>query len=166
MSDNKPALKLRYYLNLEESQDGFTLATMGKRQFTRFLTPLVSVAIIVWGIYLGVDSIGKYYVALGAFFLALQLGMRYWFLPMMFKRQFIKHQFGQSEQGIELFQDYLELFSSGRPKQQYPYSDVQRFAVGKLSYMIEFKSRFVVIVPKRAFENTTDRTVFENTFKR
>jgi len=166
MSDSKPAIKLRYYLNLEESQDGFSLATLGKRQFTRFLTPLVSIAIVLWGMYLGMEGVGKYYVALGAFFLALQLGMRYWFLPMMFKRQFIKHQFGQTEQGIELFQDYVELFSSGRAKQQSPYADVQRFAVGKLSYMIEFKNRYIVIVPKRAFESQADQTVFENTFKR
>ena len=165
MSDT-PALAVRYYLNLEESQDGFKLATFGKKQLTRFLTPLVSVAILIWGFYLGTDGVGRYYIALGSFFLALQVAMRYWFLPMMFKRQFIKYQFGKSEQGIELFQDYLQLFSSGRPKQKFDYSEVQRFVVGKLTYMIELKNRTVVIVPKRAFTSATDQSVFENTFKK
>ena len=50
MSELKPALSLRYFLNLEESQDGFALATFGKKQFTRFITPLISVGIIAWGI--------------------------------------------------------------------------------------------------------------------
>lgn len=166
MSDNKPALSLRYFLNLEESQDGFALATFGKKQLTRFLTPLVSVAIVLWGFYLGLDGVGRYYVALGAFFILLQLLMRYWFLPMMFKRQFVKYQFGKSEQGIELFQDSAELFSSGRPKQAFQYADVKKFVVGKLTYMIELKNQTVVIVPKRAFESTTDQTLFENTFKK
>lgn len=48
MSENQPALSLRYFLNLEESQDGFALATFGKKQITRFITPLVSIAIMVW----------------------------------------------------------------------------------------------------------------------
>ena len=166
MSDNQPALSVRYYLNLEESQDGFKLATFGKKQLSRFLTPLVSIAIIGWGIYLGLDGVGKYYIGLGAFFLILQILMRYWFLPMMFKRQFIKYQFGKSEQGIELFQDYAELFASGRPKQVFHYADIQNFAVGKLTYMIELKNRTVIIVPKRAFETPTDQSIFENTFKK
>ena len=95
MSDNKPTLSVRYFLNIDESQDGFGLATFGKKQFTRFLTPLVSLAILIWGFYLGLDGVGRYYVALGAFFIILQVIMRYWFLPMMFKRQFEKYQFGR-----------------------------------------------------------------------
>ena len=165
MSETKPAVSLRYSLNLEESQDGFALATFGKKQLTRFITPLVSIGIIVWGFYLGFNGVGRYYVALGAFFLVLQLIMRYWFLPMMFKRQFVKYQFGKSEQGIELFQDYAEIYANGR-KQIFNYSEVQNFAIGKLTYMIELKNRTVIIVPKRAFEQPTDQTVFENTFKK
>ncbi|MGB8695686.1 YcxB family protein [Acinetobacter sp.] len=166
MSETKPAVSLRYSLNLEESQDGFALATFGKKQLTRFITPLVSIGIIIWGFYLGFNGVGRYYVALGAFFLILQLIMRYWFLPMMFKRQFIKYQFGKSEQGIELFQDYAEIYANGR-KQIFNYSEVQNFAIGKLTYMIELKNRTVIIVPKRAFEQqSADQTVFENTFKK
>lgn len=166
MSDNKPALSIRYFLNLEESQDGFGLATFGKKQFTRFLTPLVSVAILIWGLYLGLEGVGRYYVALGVFFIVLQIIMRYWFLPMMFKRQFEKYQFGQNEQGIDLFQHSAELFSSGRPKQAFNYSDVNKFVIGKLTYMIELKNSTVVIVPKRAFNDPADQKIFENSLKK
>lgn len=165
MSETKPAVSVRYSLSLEESQDGFALATFGKKQITRFITPLLSIGIMVWGFYLGFNGVGRYYVALGAFFLILQLMMRYWFLPMMFKRQFVKYQFGKSEQGIELFQDYAEIYANAR-KQIFNYSDVQNFAVGKLTYMIELKNHTVVIVPKRAFEQPAEQTVFENTFKK
>jgi len=165
MSETKPAVSVRYFLNLEESQDGFALATFGKKQISRFITPFVSIGIIIWGFYLGFNGVGRYYVALGAFFLILQLIMRYWFLPMMFKRQFVKYQLGKSEQGIELFQDHAEIYANGR-KQMFNYSDVQKFATGKLTYMIELKSRTVVVVPKRAFEHSADQTVFENTFKK
>ena len=121
MSELKPAISLRYQLNLEESQDGFALATFGKKQLTRFITPVISIAIIIWGFYLGFSGVGRYYVALGAFFLVMQILMRYWFLPMMFKRQFVKYQFGKSEQGIDLYQDRMELYANGH-KQQFAYS--------------------------------------------
>lgn len=165
MSDTQPALSLRYFLNLEESQDGFALATFGKKQLTRFVTPVISLGIIAWGFYLGVDGAGRYYVGLGAFFLIMQILMRYWFLPMMFKRQFVKYQFGKSEQGIDLYQDHAELHANGR-KNTFNYADVANFASGKLTYMLEMKNRTVVIVPKRAFANQADQTVFENTFKK
>lgn len=165
MSDIKPAIALRYQLNLEESQDGFALATFGKKQFTRFITPVISVAIIIWGFYLGIAGVGRYYVALGVFFLIMQILMRYWFLPMIFKRQFAKYQFGKSEQGIDLYQDHFDIFASGR-KQQAAYKEVVNFAAGKLTYMIELKNRMVIIVPKRAFNDATEQTKFENTFKK
>ena len=165
MSETQPAVSVRYFLNLEESQDGFALATFGKKQITRFITPLVSIGVIVWGFMLGFTGVGRYYVALGIFFLVMQLVMRYWFLPMMFKRQFVKYQFGKSEQGIELFQDHAEIYANGR-KQIFDYNEVQNFAIGKLTYMIELKNRTVVIVPKRAFEQSADQSVFENTFKK
>lgn len=165
MSETQPAVSVRYFLNLEESQDGFALATFGKKQITRFITPLVSIGVIVWGFMLGFTGVGRYYVALGIFFLVMQLVMRYWFLPIMFKRQFVKYQFGKSEQGIELFQDHAEIYANGR-KQVFNYNEVQNFAIGKLTYMIELKNRTVVIVPKRAFEQSADQSVFENTFKK
>lgn len=165
MSENQPVLSLRYFLNLEESQDGFALATFGKKQITRFITPLLSIGIIVWGFMLGFSGVGRYYVGLGAFFLIMQLLMRYWFLPMMFKRQFVKYQLGKSEQGIELFQDHAQIFANGR-QQSFNYNEVQKFAIGKLTYMLELKNRTVIIVPKRTFEQSTEQTLFENTFKK
>ena len=165
MSEQRPALSLRYYLNLEESQDGFALVTFGKKTFTRFLTPLISIAIIVWGIYLGFSGVGRYYVALGAFFLIMQGLMRYWLLPMLFKRQFVRYQFGKSEQGIDLYQDHFELYATGK-KQSAQYAEVQSFAIGKLTYMLELKNRTVVIVPKRAFTDSAAQSKFENSFKK
>ena len=165
MTESAPTLSTRYFLTLEESQDGFTLATFGKKQISRFLTPLVSIGIIIWGFSMGLNGVGRYYVALGAFFLILQGIMRYWFLPMMFKRQFVKYQFGKSEQGIALYQDYAEISANGRDKVVH-YNEVQNFASGKLTYMIELKNRMVIIVPKRVFESTADQTLFENTLKK
>lgn len=165
MSDIQPTLSLRYFLTLEESQDGFALATFGKKQFTRFITPVISIAIVIWGFYLGFDGVGRFYVGLGVFFLILQVLMRYWFLPMMFKRQFVKYQFGKSEQGFDFYQDYAKLCVNGR-EMTVNYAEVQNFAMGKLTYMLELKNRTVIIVPKRAFENTADQTIFENTFKK
>ena len=165
MFEQRPALSLRYYLNLEESQDGFALVTFGKKTFTRFLTPLISIAIIVWGIYLGFSGVGRYYVALGAFFLIMQGLMRYWLLPMLFKRQFVRYQFGKSEQGIDLYQDHFELYATGK-KQSAQYAEVQSFAIGKLTYMLELKNHTVVIVPKRAFTDSAAQSKFENSFKK
>ena len=107
---------------------------------------------------------GRYYVALGAFFLLMQGVMRYWLLPMLFKRQFVRYQFGKSEQGIDLYQDYFELYAAGK-NQVANYADVQRFSMGKLSYILQLKNQTVVIVPKSAFTDATDQAKFEHSFK-
>lgn len=145
MSEQRPTISARFYLNLEESQDGFALVTFGKKPITRFLTPAISIAIILWGIYLGFTGVGRYYVALGVFFLIMQAIMRFWLLPLLFKRQFVRYQFGKSEQGIDLYQDYFELYAAGK-KQKAQYSEVQSFVIGKLTYMLELKNQTVVIV--------------------
>ncbi|APU47675.1 MAG: YcxB family protein [Acinetobacter junii] len=165
MSEQRPTLSLRYYLNLEESQDGFALVTFGKKTITRFLTPVISIAVILWGFYLGLTGVGRYYVALGVFFLLMQGLMRYWLLPLLFKRQFVRYQFGKSEQGIDLYQDQFELYAAGK-KQTVQYTEVQSFAIGKLTYMLELKNHTVVIVPKRAFTDSIDQNKFENSFKK
>ena len=60
MSETQPAVSVRYFLNLEESQDGFALATFGKKQITRFITPLVSIGVIIWGpLTLSFSNTGK-----------------------------------------------------------------------------------------------------------
>ncbi|MGK5737166.1 YcxB family protein [Acinetobacter junii] len=165
MSEQRPTLSLRYYLNLEESQDGFALVTFGKKTITRFLTPVISIAVILWGFYLGLTGVGRYYVALGVFFLLMQGLMRYWLLPLLFKRQFVRYQFGKSEQGIDLYQNQFELYAAGK-KQIVQYTEVQSFAIGKLTYMLELKNHTVVIVPKRAFTDSIDQNKFENSFKK
>ncbi|MEQ1119975.1 YcxB family protein [Acinetobacter junii] len=165
MSEQRPTLSLRYYLNLDESQDGFALVTFGKKTITRFLTPVISIAVILWGFYLGLTGVGRYYVALGVFFLLMQGLMRYWLLPLLFKRQFVRYQFGKSEQGIDLYQDQFELYAAGK-KQTVQYTEVQSFAIGKLTYMLELKNHTVVIVPKRAFTDSIDQNKFENSFKK
>lgn len=165
MSEQRPTLSLRYYLNLEESQDGFALVTFGKKTITRFMTPVISIAVILWGFYLGLTGVGRYYVALGVFFLLMQGLMRYWLLPLLFKRQFVRYQFGKSEQGIDLYQDQFELYAAGK-KQTVQYTEVQSFAIGKLTYMLELKNHTVVIVPKRAFTDSIDQNKFENSFKK
>lgn len=165
MSEQKPALSLNYLLNIDESQDGFKLMTLGKKQLTQWITPLISVGLIIWGFYLGFSGIGRYYVGLGAVFLTLQLTVRYVVLPMIFKRQFVKYQLGRNEQTISLFQHYFEVVSNGRQK-TYTYSEVKHFAQGKLTYVIELKTRVVIIVPKRVMTESHQMTVFENTFKK
>lgn len=165
MSEQRPTLSLRYYLNLEESQDGFALVTFGKKTITRFLTPVISIAVILWGFYLGLTGVGRYYVALGVFFLLMQGLMRYWLLPLLFKRQLVRYQFGKSEQGIDLYQNQFELYAAGK-KQTVQYTEVQSFAIGKLTYMLELKNHTVVIVPKRAFTDSIDQNKFENSFKK
>ncbi len=158
-------LSIRYFLTLEESQDGFTLATFGKKPMTRFLTPLISIALIAWGLYLGASDVGKYYVGLGSFFLLLQLAMRFYLLPMLFKRQFVRHQFGQSEQGVDLYQDYAQFYASERSK-KVNYDEIKQMIESKLTYMIELKSQTVVVVPKRALTDVTQQQIFVQAFKR
>ena len=68
----------------------------------------------------------------------------------------MKYQFGKSEQGIDLYQDYAEIYANGR-KQVVHYNEVQKFASGKLTYMLELKNRTVVIVPKRALADSADQ---------
>ena len=46
------------------------------------------------------------------------------------------------------------------------YADVQNFASGKLTYMLELKNKTVIIVPKRAINDSADKTIFENTFNK
>lgn len=158
-------LSIRYFLTLEESQDGFSLATFGQKPITRFLTPLISIALVAWGIYLGATDVGKYYVGLGGFFLLLQLLMRFYILPWLFKRQFVRHQFGQTEQGIDLYSDYAEFYASGRRK-KVNYADIKQLIESKLTYMIELKSQTMVVVPKRALVDAAQQQIFIQAFKR
>lgn len=43
------------------------ISDVWEKQITRFLTPAISIAIIIWGFYLGLSGVGRYYVGLGVF---------------------------------------------------------------------------------------------------
>ncbi|OUY06515.1 hypothetical protein [Acinetobacter populi] len=164
MTDIVPSFSCRYHLSLEEAKEGFALATFGKKKIARFVTPLISIAIIIWGLSLGVTGVGKFYVILGVTFLILQLVLRFIFLPKMFARQYTKYKFGEMEQGIDLYQNHGVLIAADR-QQNFNYSDVVKFVIGKVSYMLELKDRTVIIVSKSSVVQTGQQALFESVFK-
>ncbi|MCH4247955.1 MAG: hypothetical protein LKF82_08985 [Acinetobacter populi] len=164
MTDIVPSFSCRYHLSLDEAKEGFALATFGKKKFARFVTPLISIAIIIWGLSLGVTGVGKFYVILGVTFLILQLVLRFIFLPKMFARQYTKYKFGEMEQGIDLYQNHGVLIAADR-QQNFNYSDVVKFVIGKVSYMLELKDRTVIIVSKSSVMQTGQQALFESVFK-
>lgn len=165
MTESVPSFSCRYYLTLPESQEGFALATFGKRRFTRYVSPVISIAIILWGISLGLEGIGKVYIMIGGTFLLLHLLMRFVFLPKMFERQYTRYKFGEVEQGIDLYQNYGVLMAAER-EQKFNYADVVKFVVGKVSYMIELKDKTVIILSKSAVVNTGQQAFFESIFQK
>lgn len=164
MTESTATISCRYYLTLPEAQEGFALATFGKKKVTRFISPVISIVIILWGISLGMTGIGKVYVMIGVSFLLLHLLMRFVFLPRMFKRQYEQHRFGEVEQGIDLYQGYAVLFAAGR-EQQFNYADIAKFVVGKVSYMLELKDKTVIILSKDAVIKTGQQSLFESTLQ-
>lgn len=151
----------RYYLTLEEAKQGFSLATFGKRKFTQYITPLVSIVIVIWGAIIGWNGVGKYYIILGLGFLALQLLMRFVLLPAMFKRQYEKMNFQNTEHGIDLYQDYMVL-TVGDSQQQTSYSEVAKFSSGDLVYVLELKNKALMLISKKAIQETGQQELFES----
>ena len=165
MTESTPSFSCRYSLTLSEAQEGFALATFGKKKLTRFISPMISFAIIIWGVSLGLAGVGKIYVMIGATFLLLHLLMRFFFLPRMFKRQYLRHKFGEVEQGIDLYQSYGVLMAAGR-EQNFNYTDVVKFIAGRVSYMLELQDKTVIILSKAAIEHTGQRAFFESIFQK
>lgn len=165
MTDLLPIFTCRYYLTLEEAKEGFALATFGKQKFTRFITPIISIAIIAWGLSMGMAGVGKYYVVLGSVFLLLQIALRFLLLPRLFERQYTRYKFGDTEQGITLYQDYGVLLANAR-EQKFNYSDVNKFSKGQKSYMLELRDSTVIIVSKQAVEKTGQMDFFESVFSK
>ena len=60
-----------------------------------------------------------------------------------------------------IYQDML-----GKVNEETQYAEVQSFAIGKLTYMLELKNHTVVIVPKRAFADSAAQSKFEHSFKK
>ena len=165
MTNTTPSFSCYYQLTLDEAKEGFALATFGKKKVTRFLTPLISVAIIIWGISLGMDGVGKMYVALGATFLILQLILRLVFVPKMFERQYHRSRMHEVEQGIALYQDY-GVISAGGNEKEFKYSEVQNFMIGQYSYMLELDNKMVIIISKAAVQATQQQEFFESVFRK
>lgn len=161
----QPILSSSHRLTVEEFQDGVNLALFGRQTWTAWLTPLCSVAILGWGIYLGWQGIGKIYIMLGASFLLLQIIMRLWLIPYFFKKQFQKNQarFTEMEQGIALYQDEF-VVSAGEREQAFSYQGVESFRIGKLCYAIELKSKTMILVSKSAIAKTGKQDLFERAF--
>ena len=128
MSEQRPTLSLRYYLNLDESQDGFALVTFGKKTITRFLTPVISIAVILWGFYLGLTGVGRYYVALGVFFLLMQGLMRYWLLHCCLNDNLFVTSLAKVNRELIYIKTNLSFTQQGKSKQY----NTQRFNLLRL----------------------------------
>lgn len=163
MNDTSPSFSCSYQLTLDEAKDGFGLATFGKKRISRYLTPLMSVGIIIWGISLGMTGVGQFYVILGVVFLALQMLLRLVFLPKMFERQYKQSRMDEMQQCINLYQDSAVLAAGGQEK-PFKYEEVQNFMVGQSSYMIELRDKMVIIVSKSAVAQTGQADFFESVF--
>lgn len=163
MTNSTSSFNCSYKLTLDEAKEGFALATFGKKKITRFLTPLISVGIIIWGLSMGVDGVGKMYVALGATFLILQVVLRLFFMPKMFERQYVRSRMNEVQQGIQLFQDYGIIEAGGNQK-EFKYPEIKTFVVGKQSYMLELDNKMVIIVSKAAVVATGQQYFFESVF--
>ena len=158
-------MSLRYQLTLAEAKDGFALATFAKNKFSRYVTPVISIGILLWGLSLGLNGVGRYYVLLGVTFLTLQFIMRLWVLPALFSRQYRNYGYGKVTQGLDLYQDYAQVLVADR-QQRFAYADLQKFLIGRSSYVLELKDRTVVIVPKRAVSATGQQAWFESVLNR
>ena len=165
MTETSPSFACQYQLTLAEAKEGFALATFGKKKMTRFVTPLISVAIIIWGFSLGVQGDGKFYVALGATFFILQLLLRLVFLPRMFSRQYYRAKMDQIQQGIYLYQSHLVIEAGGNQK-DFPYTDIINFMQGENTYTLEFSNKMVIIVSKAAVVQTGQQQFFESVFNK
>lgn len=161
MTSTTPSFSCRYQLTLAEAKEGFALATFGKKKITRFLTPMISVAIIIWGMSIGITGAGQFYVILGATFLVLQLLLRLVFLPRMFERQYIRSRMNEIPQGISLYQDGGILEAGGNEK-EFKYHEIKNFMIGDKSYMLELLNQVVIIVSKDAVVATGQQALFES----
>ena len=161
MINTTPSFSCRYQLTLAEAKEGFALATFGKKKISRFLPPIISVIIIIWGISLGASGDGKFFVVLGTIFLILQLLLRLVFLPKMFERQYFRSRMNEIPQGISLYQDGGVLEAGGNEK-EFKYQDIKTFMIGEKSYMLELMNQVVIVISKDAVAKTGQQAFFES----
>lgn len=160
---SKPSISLRYYLQLTEFQEAFKVASFGQKGIMAWITTVLATAMMLYGAYLGFDK-GKFYIIFGAVFSIMQLLIRFYLVPMLFKRQFTKNKLDSIERGIDLYQTEFAIWHNGR-EQRCNYQDVHKTAEGVSCYVLELKNRHSVIVPKSAFRDAEQQEMFKNQFK-
>lgn len=160
----KPSISLRYQLQLNEFQEAFRIASFGQKGIMAWITTIIATGFMLWGFKLGFDNGGKFFIIFGATFSIMQLLIRFWLVPMMFKRQFIKMQLDKRTQGIDLYQTEFSLWNNDK-SQTFPYSEVVKTAQGSSCYVLEMKNRVSVIIPTRAFADEQQHTLFKQQFK-
>ncbi|WP_051526769.1 hypothetical protein [Alkanindiges illinoisensis] len=179
-----PLVSLRYTLSLPEAQDGFRLATRQRKGKIHMVMTLACALIIAWGVWLGFDDKGRYFVILGAFFFLSQATLQYGVMPWLFKRQYHKHQVAHVVQGIDIYasnahstQKTTSNESGGhesggkvtlyhgiadkQDKQNFALSEVSSLRKGQLCYVLVFESGMMCMIPRRSVEQTTTTAVFE-----
>lgn len=158
----KATLSLRYQLKLEEFQEAFRIASFGQKGIMAWTTTIIATLLMLWGFKIGFDNGGKYYIIFGAIFSIMQLIIRFYLMPQMFKRQFFKMQLDKKTQGIDLYQQ--NFYIANDRGQYYSYSDVKKTAEGQVCYVLELKNHVAVIVPKREL-SLEQQTLFKQQFK-
>lgn len=162
---SSPVISLRYNLTLPEAQNGFYLATTAQKWKSRMAVQLVCVLIVVWGLWLGLQRDGLYFVCLGGFFLLMQAGLQYVLLPWLFRRQYQQQNIGKVAQGIDISQQEVRLFH-GSQSQAFALLDVEKMHKGKMCYLLTFKSGMVSMVPRRAVDEAGVTALFESALSR
>lgn len=155
-------ISLRYQLKLEEFQEAFRIASFGQKGIMAWMTTIIATLLMLWGFKIGFDNGGKYYIIFGAIFSIMQLIIRFYFMPQIFKRQFLKMQLDKKMQGIDLYQKNFYLAND--KGQYYAYPDVKKTAEGQLCYVLELKNHIAVIVPKREL-TAEQQAIFKQQFK-
>lgn len=161
---SQPSISIRYQLQLNEFQEAFKIASFGQKGIMAWITTVFATAMMMYGVYLGFNQGGKFYIIFGAVFSILQLLIRFYLVPMMFKRQFIKNKLDSIQQGLDLYQTEFVFWYHGRER-HFNYTDVQKTAEGENCFVLELNNRVSVIIPKRAFKDAEQQQLFKNQFK-
>lgn len=164
MNDTQASFACQYRLDLSEAKAGFRLATRSRQKMPYFLTPLIGVALIIFGWFWQENAVGKYYMALGGLFLAFQIIMQGLVMPWLFRRQYQKYQYQQLEYQLELYQDQVKL-RAGSQKRTFAYSEVEKFLIGRKIYVLELADKSMLMVSKQAVHATGQQALFEQAFQ-
>ena len=169
-----PLVSLRYTLSLPEAQDGFRIAAQQRKGKMHMVMTLACALIIAWGIWLGFEDKGRYFVILGAFFFLSQATLQHGVMPWLFKRQYHKHQVAHVVQGIDIYasneseghasKGKVTLYhgmADKQDKQNFVLSEVKSLRKGQLCYVLMFESGMMCMIPRRSVEQATTSAIFE-----